>query len=388
MNLKIITTAIAVMLGVGTAAAQTQGVSKNEIVIGTIQDLSGPIAGLGKASRNGMQMRFDELNEKGGIHGRKIKFVVEDHGYDPKRAVLAARKLLDQDNIFLMLAHIGTAMNEAAMPLLFEKNVINLFPFSPARQMFDPVHRLKFASLTPYYDQVRYSVPAIVKEKGLKKPCIIYQDDDYGDEHLKGTEDGLKAINMQLAEKTSYKRGATDFSSQVARMSRAGCDLVVLGTLIRETVGTVSESRKSNFNPVFLGTTGIYYDLIHKLGGKAMDGIIATHTVTVPYADSGSEQVRAWAASYKAKFGEDAAVHSVYGYTNADVLVTALAKAGANLTTESLIAALEQTRFSSDIFGSPEMSFSASKRLGSSRARFAEIRNGRWVTTSDYVVGN
>jgi branched-chain amino acid transport system substrate-binding protein len=153
MNTKIIATTLAVMLGMGTAAAQTQGVSKNEIVIGSIQDLSGPIAGLGKASRNGMQMRFDEVNEKGGVHGRKIKLVVEDHGYDPKRAVLATRKLLDQDKIFLMLAHIGTAMNEAAMPLLFEKNVINLFPFSPARQMFDPVHRLKFASLTPYYDQ-------------------------------------------------------------------------------------------------------------------------------------------------------------------------------------------------------------------------------------------
>jgi branched-chain amino acid transport system substrate-binding protein len=373
-------------VGVGAAAAQTQGVSKNEIVIGTIQDLSGPIAGLGKASRNGLQMRFDEENEKGGVHGRKIRLAVEDHGYDPKRAVLAAHKLLDQEKIFVMVATLGTPTNEAVMPLLFERNVINLFPFSPARQMFDPVHRLKFAALTPYYDQVRYSVPLIVKQRGLKKPCIIYQDDDYGDEHLKGTEDGLKTINMQLHEKTSYKRGATDFSSQVARMNRAGCDLVVLATLIRETVGTVSEARKAGFNPVFLGTTGMYYDLIHKLGGPAMDGIIATHTVTVPYADAGSEQVRAWAARYKAKFGEDAAVHSVYAYSTANVVIAALNKAGPNLTTESLIAALEQTRFPSDMFGSPEMAFSPTKRLGSNRARFAEIRNGRWVETSDYYV--
>ncbi len=388
MQWKTVGTAAVVMFGVGFSAAQTQGVTQNEIVIGTIQDLSGPIAGLGKASRNGMQMRFDEQNEKGGVRGRKIKFVVEDNGYDPKKAVLAAHKLLDQEKIFLMLGHIGTAPNEAVLPLLFEKNIINLFPFSPARQMFDPVHRLKFASLTPYYDQARQAVPMIVKQKALKKPCIIYQDDDYGDEHLKGTEDGLKTINMQLAEKTSYKRGATDFSSQVARMNRAGCDLVVLGTLIRETVGTVTESRRSNFNPVFLGTTGIYFDLIHKLGGPAMEGIIATHTVTVPYGDSGSDQVRAWAARYKAKFGEDAAVHSVYGYSNADMLITALDKAGSNLTTESLIGAIEQAKFPSDAFGSPEMTFSATKRLGSSRARFAEIRNGRWVTTSGYFGDN
>lgn len=384
MHWKLLAVAATVALAHGPVAAQTQGVSKNEVVIGTIQDLSGPIAALGKSSRNGMQMRFDELNEKGGVHGRKIKFLVEDHGYDPKRAILAAHKLLEQDKIFLLLGQIGTPNNVAVMPLLFEHNVLSLFPFSPARQMFDPPHRLKFASFAPYYDQVRQAIPLVVKQKNIKKPCIIYQDDDFGDEHLKGAEDGLKTISMQLIEKTSYKRGATDFSSQVARMSRAGCDLVVLGTIVRETIGTVAEARKNGFNPVFLGTTGLYFDQIHKLGGPAMDGIMATHTVAVPYADSASEPVRAWIGRYKAKYGEDPAMHSVYGYSNADMLIKALEKAGPNLTTDTLIAALEQTKFPSDMFGSPEMTFTATKRLGSNRSRLAEIRNGRWVTISDY----
>lgn len=388
MNWRIVAIAAAVALAHGTAPAQTQGVSRNEIVIGTIQDLSGPIAALGKASRNGMQMRLDEQNEKGGVHGRKIRFVVEDNGYDPKRTILATHKLLDQDRIFLMLGHLGTATNVAVMPLLFERNIINLFPFSPARQMFDPVHRLKFASFAPYYDQIRQALPLVVRQKGVKKPCIIYQDDDLGEEHVKGAEDGLKTINMELAEKTSYKRGATDFSSQVGRMARAGCDLVVLGTVVRETIGTVSESRKAGFNPVFLGTTSLYFDQIHKLGGPAMDGIMAAHTVAVPYADSASEPVRAWIGRYKAKFGEDPAMHAVYGYTNADALITALEKAGPNLTTESLIAAIERTKFPSDMFGSAEMTFSPTKRLGSNRARLAEIRNGRWVTISDYFGEN
>lgn len=384
MYWRLMTLGAALALVAGSVAGQTQGVSKTEIVVGSLQDLSGPIASLGKASRNGMQMRIDEQNEKGGVHGRKIQFLVEDHAYDPKRAVLATHKLLEQDKIFLMLGHIGTPTNVAVMPLLFERNVINLFPFSPARQMFDPVHRLKFASFTPYHDQVRQSVPVLVRQKGLKKPCIIYQDDDYGIEHLKGAEEGLKTINLQWIEKTSYKRGATDFSSQVARMKSAGCDLVVLGTLVRETIGTVSEARKTGFSPVFLGTTGLYYDQIHKLGGPAMEGIIATHTAAVPYPDSGSEAVRAWIQRYKSKFGEDPWMHSVYGYANAEAMITALEKAGPDLTTDSLISAIEATRFPTDIFGSAEMTFSPTKRLGSSLYRFAEIRNGRWVTTSDY----
>ena len=96
------------------AAPPAQGVTKNEIVIGSIQDLSGPIAGFGKQVRLGMILRVDEVNEQGGVNGRKIKLLVEDSAYDPKKAVLAAQKLVNQDKIFAMVAHIGTAQNNAA----------------------------------------------------------------------------------------------------------------------------------------------------------------------------------------------------------------------------------------------------------------------------------
>ena len=89
------------------AIAQTQGISKSEIVIGTIQDLSGPIAAYGKQARNGIQMRVDEINAKGGINGRKFKLMVEDNGYDPKKALLAAQKLVTNDEVFAILGAYG-----------------------------------------------------------------------------------------------------------------------------------------------------------------------------------------------------------------------------------------------------------------------------------------
>jgi branched-chain amino acid transport system substrate-binding protein len=373
-------------LALGAAVAQpAQGVSKNEIVLGSIQDLSGPIAGFGKQVRLGMMLRVDEVNEQGGVNGRKLKLLVEDSAYDPKKAVLAAQKLVNQDKIFMMVAHIGTAQNNAAMPVQFDKNVINFFPVTAAREMYEPFHRLKYSFAVTYYDQMRAAVPKIAKEKNAKKVCTIYQDDEFGLEVLRGAEAGLKTMNMEFAEKTSYKRGATDFSSQVARMKAANCELVVLGTIIRETIGTIGESRKSGFNPTFLGTNAAYTDLIHKLGGKAMDGLYATMGTQHPYLDEASQQVRFWANKYKTKFNEDPTVFSVYGYNAIDAFVRAAQKAGPNLTTDSFIKAMDTMVIPPDIFGSPEATFTATKRLGSDLSRLSQIQDGRWKVVSDYV---
>ena len=377
--------AAALALAASAAFAQSQGVSKSEIVLGSIQDLSGPIAGFGKQVRLGMLLRVDEINEQGGVNGRKIKLLVEDSAYDPKKAVLAAQKLVNQDKIFAMVGHIGTAQNLAAMPVQFEKNVINFFPVTAAREMYEPFHRLKYSFAATYFDQMRGAVPKLVKDKGAKKVCTIYQDDEFGLEVVRGAEAGLKTINMEIAEKTSYKRGATDFSSQVARMKAANCDFVVLGTIIRETIGTIAESRKTGFSPTFLGSSAAYTDLIHKLGGKAMDGLYATMTVQNPYTDDLSPKVAFWANKYKTKFNEDPTVFSVYGYNIIDSFAAAASKAGANLTTDSFIKAMDSMTIPADIFGSAPATFGPNKRLGNDTSRLSQLQDARWKVVSDYV---
>jgi branched-chain amino acid transport system substrate-binding protein len=377
-------TAATVFALAGLANAQ-QGVSKTEILIGSIQDLSGPIAAFGKQTRNGMQLRIDEINEQGGINGRKIKLMVEDSAYDPKKAVLAAQKLVNQDKIFAMVGHIGTAQNLAAMPVQFEKNVLNFLPLTAAREMYEPFHKLKYSFAATYFDQMKTSVPRMVKEKNAKKVCAHYQDDDFGLEVMRGAEEGLKAVNMTLAEKTTYKRGATDFSSQVAKLKSSGCDMVILGTIIRETIGTIGESRKTGFAPTFLGSSAAYTDLIHKLGGPAMNGLYAAMTAQHPYLDDASQPVRFWAAKYKTKFNEDPTVFSVYGYNMVDMFGKAASKTGANLTTDSFIKTMDSMTYPADMFGSAEQTFTATKRLGSNASRLSMIKDGKWTVVADYA---
>ena len=385
MKLKTLVT-LALLGATSTLAlAQLQqGISKNEILIGTIQDLSGPLAGYGKQARNGMLLRIEEINEQGGIHGRKIKLLVEDSAYDPKKAVLAAQKLVTQDKIFAMVGHIGTAQNNAAMPIQFEKEVVNFFPLTAAREMYEPFHRLKFAVAPTYYEQLRGALPRLVRQKNVAKVCAIYQDDEFGLEVLRGAVDGLKSERMALTEKASFKRGATDFSSQVARLKAAGCELVVLGTIIRETVGTMGESRKTGFNPLFLGSSASYSELIHKLGGKVAEGMYATMTSQIPYVDDSARPVRFWANKYQTKFNEDPSAISVFGYSAIDVFARAMQDAGARPTTSKLIRGMETVSIPSDMFGSPPLKFTPTKRLGSDASRLSQIQDGRWKVVADY----
>jgi branched-chain amino acid transport system substrate-binding protein len=332
-----------------------------------------------------MQLRADEINEQGGVNGRKIRLIVEDSGYDPKKGVLAAQKLAQRDKVFAVAGNLGTAVAMATMPIFFEKNIPHLFPITAARQMYEPLHKLKYSFAATYFDQVRSIVKHMNKTRADRKWCTLYQDDDFGGEVVAGAEAGLKEVGKTLLEKTSYKRGATDFSSQVAKMKGAGCDTVILGTIIRETVGAIAEAKKTSFNAEFVGTSAAYTHLIPRLGGPAMNGFIAAHTSAHPYLDDASQNIRFWAAKYKTKFNEDPDVFSAYGYGLMDATITSIAKAGKNLTTEAFIKAMDSMTIPPDMFGSDQMTYTATKHLGSNKSRLSQIKDGKWTVITPYV---
>jgi branched-chain amino acid transport system substrate-binding protein len=375
--------ATALSLAALPALAQ-QGVSKNEVVVGTVQDLSGPIAAWGKDVLNGMKLRTDEVNEQGGIHGRKIKLLAEDNSYDPKKTVLAAQKLVNQEKVFTIMGLMGSSAAVAAMPVLVDKNVLSFMPMSSSREMYEPPHKLKWGFAPSNFDSMKSTTTRVYQHTKSTKACALYQDDDFGLEVFRGGEAGLKEIKTDFVEKTTYKRGSTDFSSQIARLRSAGCDFVMLGTLIRETVGAISEARKLGWSPVFVGPQTVYTDQIPRLGGKAMDGLYGDMFVQFPYMDDASQPVRFWANKWKTQFGNDPTVYSVYGYLIADRLYAGMQKAGPNLNVDSFVKAMDTMTIPPDIFGSPTLTFSATKRLGSSASRVSQLQDGRWKVVLDY----
>lgn len=368
-----------------TVFAQTPGVTRSEIVVGSIQDLSGPIALLGAPVRDGMLMRFEDANAAGGVHGRKLRLAVEDSGYDPKKGVLAARKLIQRDRVFAFLANLGTPVVMATMQVIVAAGRPHLFPFSPHESTYAPRHPLKFQMFAPYRDYMDAATRHMVQSAGYQRTCLLYQDDDYGLEVMKGVEAALAKLKRPLVEKTSYKRGATDLSSQIARLRAAGCDFVVLATVVRETVAAMSEARRTGWNVDMLVTASGYSAQTHELGGRAVEGLYGVTVLPHPYAEGANRQLADWIARYTSRFGAAPNVWSVMGYQVADLFVKAAERAGPELTVERLVAAMESLHTSRDFFGGPEYRFSHDDHLGNRRGRIAQIRNGRWVILTDYL---
>src|SRR6516165_2136067 len=265
-----------------------EGISASEIVIGTHQDLSGPIKGWGVPVSNGMKMATEEVNAAGGIYGRKIRLIIEDSGYDPKRAVLATQKLIEKDQVFSMIGAMGSPTVLAAQDILFDAGVLQLFPLTAAEFTFKfdsnkPQERLKFNNLLPYVESTRAALKYMMDWKHFQKPCIMHQDDEYGKNVLDGFSQQLEAMKIQPVSITSYRRGASDFSAQVAKMKADGCDLVVLGTIIRETIGAMSEAKKLGWDVTFLGATPTNVLEVPTLGKDAVEGLYAASAFEIPY---------------------------------------------------------------------------------------------------------
>src|SRR3954447_5797585 len=254
------------------AAASVRGVTDTEIVIGSVTHLSGVTAIQAVNNIDAVRLAFDEANAKGGVHGRKLRLVVEDTQYQVPHAVQGMNKLLNRDNIFFTVVDGGTPMNNAVMPTQFEKNVPNLFPLTAARSMYEPYHRLKFGQFASYYDQMRAGVRYFIAEKQKKTVCAMYQDSDFGRDVMAGAEDQLKAMNVKLAASTAHKPTDTDFNGPVAKLRDAKCDLTLLGTIVRDTNIILSTIRKIGWNVDLMAQSASYDTSIATAPGRAAEG--------------------------------------------------------------------------------------------------------------------
>jgi branched-chain amino acid transport system substrate-binding protein len=368
----------------------TQGVSKNELVVGSIQDLSGPTAASGRQLRNGLSMRANEINQEGGVNGRLIRLIVEDSGAEPRRVSVAVEKLIHRDHVFAVLGQMGAAQNLAALPSEAQSRVINFLPVTGEREMYEPPSPFKVAFWPPYLEQTKTGILYLIQRKKARRVCAVYADDEFGAEVLRGASSALAAASLPLVEKIAVTRGGSELSAAPGRIKAAACDLVVLGVGAREAQALVAEVHRLGHEPDFVGTSALYSAIDHVAAGRATDGLYAVHTVTQPYRDDASKLVRDWAAAYVEQFREEPAVLAVYGYYIMDLFAKVAAKAGPALTLEKFEAVLESTTFPRDMFGSPEFHVTATDRLGSRKVRISEIVNGRWVpvtTLLDLALG-
>ena len=369
-----------------TATTEVRGVTANEIVFGSHNDLSGPTAILGVGGVNGVRMRFDEVNEAGGIHGRQLRFIVEDAGYQIPRAIQAANKLVNRDNIFAMLVAMGTPMNNAIMPSLFEAGVPNLFPISGGRTMVEPFKALQVTGRGIYYDEIRAAARYFIEEKGASKPCIVYQDTDYGQEVLEGAEEQIAAMGLTPATISAHKPTDSEFTATILRLRNAQCDLMLMGTVHRDTILILEAARKMDWTEVsWVGTNASYNAAIPRQESGSAEGYSVFAHMYLPYRDSLTDPAMIdWWDRYVEKFGIEPEYLAMEAYRNADVVIKALEAVGKDLTAEKLIKAIESMGTYTDPFGY-KLTFSATDHKGVDESVLLTIIDGRWQVQAERI---
>ena len=223
----------------------------------------------------------------------------------------------------------------------------------------------------------------MIEAKHYQKPCIMHQDDEYGKNVLDGFSAQLAVMKVEAGTVTSYKRGSSDFSAQVARMKADGCDLVVLGTIIRETIGAMTEAKKLGWTVDFLGATPTNVLEVPALGKDAVEGLYAAGAFEIPYEDTAKGKVKEWIANYKKMFNMEPNSQAIIGYDDIETFAFFANLAGKELTGQKFLAALESGKEFRDIFGSPPAKFSSTDHLASTVFQVQQIQNGHWKVLHD-----
>ena len=370
--------AAAFAVGMASAAHATQGVSDTEIVVGSNGDLSGIFAAFNVGAIKAAQQLFDEVNAKGGVHGRKIRLVVEDHGYQVPKAVQNFNKLINSDQVFAMILNLGTPHNIAGFPLMEAKQVANVSPLTAARQMLEGDISYKYTGFSSYYDQIRAAVTMLAEQNDAKEVCAMYIPSDFGLEVHEGAKDQAEKLGLTYAAETTHKPDEQDFVGSIQKLREAGCDIVATGLGVRQTIVAYGTAKRLGWtDAAFIGSSAGFNTAVAKVPEGVTEGYYAA-AGWVDFEDRlDVPEVAEWAAAYQAATGEPAGTAAQLGYGAARTLVMALEAAGRDLTAESFQTAMESLKFY-DAINDIEIDV-GEDHLGSPMVVISKIEGGKWV---------
>ncbi|MEL6968041.1 MAG: ABC transporter substrate-binding protein [Pseudomonadota bacterium] len=373
-----------------TSASAEQGVTDTEVLIGSNNDLSGIFAAFGAPATKAAQLVFDEVNAKGGIHGRKIRFIVEDHAYQMPKAIAGMNKLINGDKVFAMLLSLGTPMNIAAFKLQDAKKIPNVSPLSAARQMAEPFHPLHYAGTASYYMQIKVGAPYLANQLGKTKLCAMYLPTDFGKEIQEGTVDAAKEIDgLEFVTETTHKPDDSDFVGALQKLNSAGCEVVTMALGVRQAITVSGTAKKLGLNNmVFMNSSAGFHTVMAKVPGGVTEGMYAAAGWADLLSRMDKPEVQKFFKTYTEATGEKLpGTGALLGHSGAVTLVRALEAAGRDLTAESFQKGIESLNYE-DVVSGNRVDYSATDHQGADEVIISVIKDGNWQEISRVDTGS
>jgi branched-chain amino acid transport system substrate-binding protein len=331
---------------VGPAAAQKKydvGASDTEIRIGNIMPYSGPASAYGTVGK-AQAAYFRMINDQGGINGRKITFISYDDAYSPPKTVEQARKLVEGDEVLLIFSSLGTAPNSAIQKYMNAKKVPQLFVSTGATKWGDPKNFPWTMGFQPnYQSEGRIYAKYILEHHPAGKVAVLFQNDDYGKDVLKGLKDGLGNKTMMIVAEAPYETGDPTVDSQIVRLKASGADIFVNISTPKFAAQAIKKVAELGWKPVHIlnNVAGSIGSVLRPAGFENSKGILSTAYLKDPTdaAMANDPGVKEWVAFMDRYYpdGDKTNSSNVSGYATARLLAHVLKQCGDNLTRENVM---------------------------------------------------
>jgi branched-chain amino acid transport system substrate-binding protein len=341
------TLALSLALAASPAVAQKKydpGASDTEIKVGNTNPYSGPASAYGLIGKT-IDAYFKKVNAEGGINGRKINFISYDDAYSPPKAVEQARKLVESDEVLLLFQTLGTPSNTAIQKYMNAKKVPQLFVATGATKWGDPKNFPWTMGWQPtYQSEGRIYAAYLLKNKPDAKIAILFQNDDYGKDYVKGLKDGLgdKAKTMIIAE-APYETSDPTVDSQMINLKASGADTFFNVTTPKFAAQAIKKAAEIGWKPLHLlnNVSQSVGSVLQPAGLENAKGLLSTYYLkdaTDPQwkSDAGMKDWTAFMDKYFPD-GDKTSSFTIYGYSVAQTLVQALKQCGDTLTRENVM---------------------------------------------------
>jgi branched-chain amino acid transport system substrate-binding protein len=318
------------------------GASDSEIKVGNIMPYSGPASAYGEIGKTEAAY-FRKVNAEGGINGRKINFISYDDGYSPPKTVEQARKLVESDEVLLIFQSLGTAHNTAIQRYMNAKKVPQLFVATGATKWNDPQHFPWTMGWQPnYQSEAHIYAQYLIKNHPQGKIGVLYQNDDYGKDYLKGLKDGLNG-KMPIVAEAPYETTDPTVDSQIINLKASGADVVLNAATPKFAAQAIKKIAELGWKPVHLlnNVSSAVGAVLKPAGFDNAKGVLTTAYLKDPTDltwkdDAGFKKWSAFMDKYYPD-GDKTSNETVYGYLAAQTLVAVLKQCGDNLTRENVM---------------------------------------------------
>ncbi len=341
------TLAISALLAASPAWAQNAygpGVSDTEIKLGQSTPLSGPASAFGAGAGRAVIGYFEMLNAQGGINGRKINFTQLDNAYSAPKAVEQSRKLVEDVGVLAEIGTIGTVPNVAIQKYLNSKQVPQLFITAGGRRFNDPKTFPWTVPLYPDFEtEGRVIAKYILKARPDAKIGILYQNDDFGKDYVKGLRAGLGTKASQIIAEASYELADPTIDSQIVQLKTAGVDTLIEQSSAKATAQSIRKVHELNWSPLHVigGSTASVETVLKPAGLEESKGLVTTQFLKQPGdpAWANDEEIKRYKDFLKtyAPSANPDDYSVLVAYMNVNAVTLALKKCGDQLTRENLV---------------------------------------------------